>query len=88
MAAAIDEHNPILGAHQARNLITPITAVAEAAMQHDHDAPGPKCRVPDSCAIMVHVALIAPGRQWSGAMPFVDGRFALVQLTRQLAHEL
>ena len=70
MAAAIDQHNPITGAHQARNLITPITAVAKATMQHNHAVAGPKCRVPDSRALMVHVALIVRGRQGFGAVPF------------------
>src|SRR6516225_4558585 len=70
MAAAVDEHDPITGAHQARNLITPITAVAEATMQHNDAAAGAKCRVPDSRALMVHVALIARGWQRSGSVPF------------------
>src|SRR6516164_5906951 len=46
MAAAIDEHGPIAGARQGRNLITPITAAAETTMQHDHGRAGPKCRLP------------------------------------------
>ena len=58
VAPAIDQNDPIAGARQARNLITPITTVAEATMQHDHAVAGPKRRVPDSRALMVHVALI------------------------------
>jgi hypothetical protein len=45
-------------------------AVAEATMQHNHAVAGPKCRVPDSRALMVHVALIVRGRQGFGAVPF------------------
>jgi hypothetical protein len=39
-------------------------------MQHDHAVTGPKCRVPDSRALMVHVALIVRGGQGFGAVPF------------------
>ena len=70
MAAAIDEYGPIAGTRQGRNLITPITAVAETTMQHDHGRAGPKCRVPDSRALIVHIALIARDRQGRGTVRF------------------
>jgi hypothetical protein len=70
MAAAIDEHGPIAGAGQGRNLITPITAVAETIMQHDHGRAGPKCRVQDSRALVVHIALIVRDRQGRGTVRF------------------
>jgi hypothetical protein len=69
VASAIDENDPITGACQARNLVTPITAVAEATMQHNHAVAGSKCRVPDSRALMVDVALIVRGWQGFGAVP-------------------
>jgi hypothetical protein len=31
---------------------------------------GPKCRVPDSRALMIHTALFIRGRQGFGALPF------------------
>ena len=69
MASAIDENGSVTGAHQVRNLKTSITAVAEATMQHNHAVAGSQCRVPDSRALMVHVALIVRGWQGFGAVP-------------------
>jgi len=70
MAPAIDENGSVTGAHQVRNLKTPITAVAEATMQHNHAVAGLKCGVPDARALMVHVALIIRNWQGFGAVPF------------------
>ena len=68
VAAAINEHGAIAGADQRWNLIAPITAMAEATMQQDHGRAGPVCRVPNSSAVVIHVALIACDGQRRGAM--------------------
>ena len=68
VAAAVNEHGAIARADQHWNLITPITTMAEATMQQDHGRAGPVCRVPDSSAVVIHVALIACDRQGRGAM--------------------
>ena len=39
-------------------------------MQHNHALADPKCRVPDSRALVVHVALIVRRWQGFGAVPF------------------
>ncbi len=70
MASAIDDHDEMAGTDQRGNLITPIPAMAEAAMQQDHGSAGPVCRVPDSRTVMAHVALIAGGRQRCSTVRF------------------
>ena len=78
MAGAIDEYGPIAGTRQGRNLITAITAVAETTMQHDHGRARPKSRVPDSRALMVHIALVARDRQGRGTVRFEILEIAVV----------
>ena len=73
MAAAIDEHGAMARADQRRNLIPPIPAMSEAAVQQDHRKPGPISRVPDASAVVLHVAPIACDRQRRGAMRFKIG---------------
>ena len=70
MATAIDNHNAPAGVYDCGNLVASIAAVAEATMQHNHAAAGPKCRVPDARGLMVHVALIIRGREGFGAVLF------------------
>ena len=70
MAATIDDHSAMARADQHWNLITPIAALAEAAMQKDYGRAGPECRVPDSGTFVVHVALLACDRQGGGTMRF------------------
>jgi hypothetical protein len=52
------------------NLMTPIAAMAEAAMQQDHGRAGPVSRVPDPSTIAFDVALIFCNRQRRGAIRF------------------
>jgi hypothetical protein len=68
MAAAINKHGAVARANQPWNLITPIAAMAEAAMQQDHGKAGPVCRVPDPSTVIFNVALIAGDRQGGGTM--------------------
>ncbi|MGA7394372.1 MAG: hypothetical protein WBW78_17085 [Terrimicrobiaceae bacterium] len=57
-------------ADQHWNLITPIAAMAEASMQKDYGRAGAECRVPDSSAVVIRVALLACDRQGRGTMRF------------------
>ncbi len=70
MAATIDDHRAMVRADQRWNLIAPIAAMAEAAMQKDHGRAGPECRIPDSSAVVIQVALLAGDRQGGGTMRF------------------
>lgn len=63
MAAAVDEHDTIAGAGQRRNLMAPVAAMAEAAMQQDHRRAGPVCCIPDASAVVFDVSLTGWRRQ-------------------------
>jgi hypothetical protein len=58
------------GADEHWNLITPITAMSEATVQQDHGRAGSVCRVPNTSAVVIHMALIVRGRQRRGTMRF------------------
>ena len=70
MAAAVDEYGAMAGGGERRDLIAPIAAVAEPAMQQDHGRAGAIGRVPDAGAVIVHVALLACRRQRRSALRF------------------
>jgi hypothetical protein len=70
MAAAVNQHGAMARADQHVDLVTPIAAVAEATMQQDHRRAGPVCRVPDSSAVMVDIALVVRDWQRRGTMRF------------------
>ena len=70
MTATIYDHSAMVRADQRWNLIAPIAAMAEAAMQKDHGRAGPECRVPNSSTVVINVALLACDRQGGGTMRF------------------
>ena len=71
MAAAVNQHGAMSGADQHGDLITPIAAMTQATMQQDHGRAGPIGSVPNSSAVMVHVAMTVRDRQGRGAMRVV-----------------
>ena len=44
--------------------------MSEATVQQDHGRAGSVCRVPDTSAVVIHMALIVRGRQRRGTMRF------------------
>jgi len=62
MATAIDEPDAIAGADKGRNLIAPVAAVAEAAMQQDDGRAGSLYCVPDPGPLVLYVAFLR--RDW------------------------
>lgn len=70
MTPAVNEYGATARTDHHWNLITPIAAVAKAAMQQDYGRTGAVCGEPDPRAIVIHVTLIACDRQGSGAMRF------------------
>ena len=70
MAAAVNEHGATARVDQRWNLITPVTTMAEAAMQQDHGRARPVGRVLNSSTVVIHVTLVARDRQGRGALRF------------------
>ena len=73
MTPAINNNDATARADHHWNLITPITAMAEATMQQDYGRAGAVCGEPDPRAIVIHVTLIACDRQGRSTM---DAKFS------------
>ena len=63
-----NEHNATARTDQGRNLVPPVPAVAEAAVEQDHRVARPVGREPYPCAVVVHVALFVGNGQRRGTV--------------------
>ena len=70
MAAAVDHNGTIALRDQSRNLVSPIAAVAQAAMQQDHRWANAVSAIPDAGCVIFDIALIVRDRKWRGAARF------------------
>jgi len=90
VATTVYQNGTIATPNQGWNLIAPIAAVAEAAMQQDYGRAGPVSSVPDPSTVAFDVPLIICDRQQRGAVRFkpaevVVVRFHLVQSLKPLS---
>jgi hypothetical protein len=65
---AINDDGPVARSHECRNLIPPIAAMAEPAMQQDHRPADAEGRIPDAGAVVLDMALRNGGRQRSSTV--------------------
>ena len=82
MASAVDKHGAIARGDHRRNLVAPVTAVPETAVQQDHRESEPVARIPDPSTVVLHVALAVRGRQRRSAL-----RFEYLQVVVVCLHE-
>src|SRR5258705_2385446 len=70
VATTVYQNGTIAAPDYRWNLITPIAAVAESAVQQDHRRAGPVSGVPDPSTLVFDVAVVVRGRQRCGAVRF------------------
>src|SRR5438128_4860788 len=80
VSAAINENRAIARVEQSWNLIPPVAAVAQAAMQHDHGRARPVRGVPDSSTVVPDIALLIGRGQRRGALGLERSKVVVVSV--------
>jgi hypothetical protein len=70
VAAAVDHNRSIAARDESGDLVSPIAAVAQTAMQQDHRWANAVSAIPDAGSVIFDIAQIARDRKWRGAARF------------------
>ncbi len=84
MAPAVDDDNLMAGIDQGRNLIAPIAAVSEPAMQENYGSAAAIGGIPDTRAIMIDMAFRLGMRQGCGPFGFEAVKLIVVKFHTHL----
>jgi hypothetical protein len=87
MSAAVNDNGAIAIPNQCWDLISPIPAVAEAAVQKYHGWTKPIVGVPDSRAVMIDMSLISKIWQRRGTFRFKFAEIVVVVFHCYSLHE-
>ena len=70
VAAGVDHNGTISVRDERGNLVSPIPAVAQTAMQQDHRWSNAVSAIPDAGCVSFDIALVVRDRKWRGAAGF------------------